>query len=611
MKKRICGLMMSIVMVIAVLLPAVPVQAAGRSRINGVQYHSAQDIQDYIATLPYSMIQFFTDYAVEPSTTAPYEAGQLSDATLQQALSTINAIRYIAGLDPVELDADYNKLAQHAALVNAANKDLSHYPSQPSGMSDEMYQLGAKGASSSNIAMGYSTIPQALLRGWMNDSDSYNIDRLGHRRWILNPTMQKTGFGIASNGAMYSAMYAFDKSYADTDVRGVSWPAQVMPTNFFAANYAWSISFGEEIPATVRVTLKNENTGQVWNFGYDDPANGNFSISSSDGYFNIGNDSYGQSGCVIFRLNGISSYNAGDFYSVKITGLGTSHFDWVQYQDLNDNSDSAYYTVRFFDLTSAESAASVPVRADSTKATEFVERMYSVVLGREADPDGLEDWVNRLTLGTASAVDIVQGFLCSDEYNNKGKSNGEIVTDCYNAMLGRNPDEDGYNDWVSRLDSGMSVNAIFAGFVGSQEFGNLCASYGISPGTYPLNEARDQNAGVTAFVSRLYTQALGRGYDATGLNDWTGQINANPSRENIMNIATNGFFHSEEFVNKNLDNTEFVKVLYRTYLGREYDDAGLADWVGQLDSGSNDRDGVMRGFAYSPEFDGIMAGYGL
>lgn len=241
----------------------------------------------------------------------------------------------------------------------------------------------------------------------------------------------------------------------------------------------------------------------------------------------------------------------------------------------------------------------------------FVTRMYEVALGRTPDAEGLNDWTNRLMSGDAQAVNIVQGFMCSKEYTNKHKSNGEIVTDCYKAMLGRTPDQGGYNDWVSRLDNGMSVEAILAGFVGSQEFTNLCNSYGIQPGAYSVSQARDMNPGVTAFVARIYTKALGRNFDESGLNDWCGQIVANPSRENIMNIAMVGFFHSEEFLNKNLNNTEYVKVLYRTYLGREYDDAGLADWVGQLDRGEKDRDQVMAGFAYSAEFNGIMAQYGL
>ncbi|MBO6215198.1 MAG: DUF4214 domain-containing protein, partial [Lachnospiraceae bacterium] len=249
--------------------------------------------------------------------------------------------------------------------------------------------------------------------------------------------------------------------------------------------------------------------------------------------------------------------------------------------------------------------------SEAAQIKAFVAGLYEVALDRTPDEAGLNDWSNRLQTGEAAAVNVVQGVLCSDEYKNKGKSNGEIVTDCYNAMLARDPDEGGYNDWVTRLDGGMSVNAIFAGFVGSEEFGNLCASYGINPGTYELTEARDMNTGITMFVSRLYTQALGRSFDANGLNDWCGQIIANPSREIILNISTNGFLNSQEFRNKGLDNTEYVKVLYRTYLGREYEESGLSDWVGQLDRGEKDRDAVAAGFAYSAEFSNIMASYGL
>ncbi|SFP88301.1 protein of unknown function [Butyrivibrio proteoclasticus] len=247
----------------------------------------------------------------------------------------------------------------------------------------------------------------------------------------------------------------------------------------------------------------------------------------------------------------------------------------------------------------------------SDGAAIFVTSLYEVCLNRSPETEGLEYWTNSLTSGEKKAVDIVQGVLCSQEYSGKGKSTGEVVNDCYQSMLGRDADEGGYADWTSQLDAGMSVNAIFAGFVGSEEFANLCASYGIQPGTFVLTEERDKNAGVTKFVSRLYTQALGRNYDVDGLNDWCGRINANSSRSNILNVSTNGFFHSQEFTNKNLTNTEFVKVLYRTFLGREYDDAGLANWVGQLDRGENTRDGVISGFANSQEFSNIMAQYGL
>ena len=68
--------------------------------------------------------------------------------------------------------------------------------------------------------------------------------------------------------------------------------------------------------------------------------------------------------------------------------------------------------------------------------------------------------------------------------------------------------------------------------------------------------------------------------------------------------------HSPEFEGKGLNNEAFVKVLYRTFLGRECDAAGLKAWVTTLQSGST-RDEVAAGFAYSTEFSNIMAQYGF
>lgn len=62
----------------------------------------------------------------------------------------------------------------------------------------------------------------------------------------------------------------------------------------------------------VHVTLKRINDGKVWNF----------SAGSSNGYFNVDNGGYGQTGCIIFRPEGITGYQAGDIFEVSITGSG-------------------------------------------------------------------------------------------------------------------------------------------------------------------------------------------------------------------------------------------------------------------------------------------------
>ena len=76
----------------------------------------------------------------------------------------------------------------------------------------------------------------------------------------------------------------------------------------------------------------------------------------------------------------------------------------------------------------------------------------------------------------------------------------------------------------------------------------------------------------------------------------------------MRDVAVN-FLNSQEFINKGLNNEEYVKVLYRTFLGREADEAGLADWKGQLDRGEKSRDDIVSGFSGSQEFANIMAQY--
>ncbi len=248
-------------------------------------------------------------------------------------------------------------------------------------------------------------------------------------------------------------------------------------------------------------------------------------------------------------------------------------------------------------VTQASNAGNNTDYSQEKTTRGFVYRMYDVVLGRQPDENGLNDWVSRLNSGQATAVDIVYGFFYSPEYQNKGKTNSEIVTDCYQAMLGREPDAAGYVYWLDRLNVGMTPEAIFAGFVGSQEFMSLCSYYGIAPGQYILTAARDQNYERTYFVYRLYQNCLGRTPDAAGQEDWCAQLGRGESGSNVAY----GFVFSPEYWGRHVDNTEYVSMLYKTILGREGETAGMADWINQLNY-TYTREHVLNGFLYSREF---------
>ncbi len=239
--------------------------------------------------------------------------------------------------------------------------------------------------------------------------------------------------------------------------------------------------------------------------------------------------------------------------------------------------------------------------------TRFVQRMYTVALGREAEKAGLDDWVGRLRSGNADGAEIARGFITGDEFKNRKLNHSDYVDVLYRTFFDREADGDGKRNWVDKLEKGMSREYILRGFVNSTEFQNLCDSFGIKRGEMRLGNKRDQNEGITMFVYRLYAQAFNREGEAEGMEDWTGKI---LDKINTPEEVAKKFIFSQEFTNRNLDDTEYVKVLYRTFMGREYDEAGLESWVGKLEMGMS-RERVLEGFSRSVEFSNILSSYGL
>ncbi|WP_298530676.1 leucine-rich repeat protein [uncultured Ruminococcus sp.] len=232
------------------------------------------------------------------------------------------------------------------------------------------------------------------------------------------------------------------------------------------------------------------------------------------------------------------------------------------------------------------------------KTTEgFVTRMYNVVLNREPDAAGLKNWVTKLKDHTASAADIINGFFFSNEYQKKNRTADQMIEDCYKAMLDRSPDASGRANWKNRLSVGMSIQSICKGFVGSSEFRGLCDYYKITPGSITPKYARDENYERTYFIYRLYKNCLGRNPSASEVENWCKQIKAGKTGSSIAY----GFIFSKEYNGKNVSNSQFVDMLYRTILGRNGDTNGVKSWTAKLNAKAT-RESVFNGFLFSTEF---------
>ena len=275
------------------------------------------------------MTQARTDeypYAEFPSL-ENFTFGSLTDAAQRDALALTNFLRKLAGLAPVTLDPTYTLYAQCGALVLAANDILSHTPEQPEGMPDAIYDSGYIGTSMGNIAKFNWMRPAILIDGvtyFARDDGAANLDALGHRRWLLNPAMAKTGFGLANaaSGNSYVAMYAVDMENGGVAWDYVAWPAAgAFPVEMMRAELPWSISINPEI-------YDVENSSPVLIF--TETASGaafrfDFSDGSGDGYCTLSTENCGSGPCLIFRPNlsamGIDEYVQNQIWTVELLGL--------------------------------------------------------------------------------------------------------------------------------------------------------------------------------------------------------------------------------------------------------------------------------------------------
>ena len=314
----------------------IPAMAEDADSAMNVEYRSKQDIVNYYNEHPF-VRDMETTYSEEPDVFAPYNLGAVSQECIDNVTNVVNLARYAAGLSGmVESDSELNKKAQAGALCDAAIGDLTHTPYRPRDMSDELYNLGKEGASSSNIAhASYNLTLPATIRMYLSDSDSGNRKKVGHRRWILYPALYKTGFGQVEN---YSATHVIggQRNYSAHEY-GVAWPAQNTPVELLSysgdgrgvSGYPWSVSFGEKPGDNINVTLIDLKTGNSWHFS---------NTYGDDGEFYVNNSGYGQRGCVIFFPENLS-LDRGDQFEVRINNIGIAGYQ-----------DSLTYRVNIFSL---------------------------------------------------------------------------------------------------------------------------------------------------------------------------------------------------------------------------------------------------------------------
>ena len=205
--------------------------------------------------------------------TGSCDPGTTTQGFKEDVLARVRWFRAMAGVDTnISLNLESSRLAQEAALVMKANNDLSHEPTSSwDCFTDDAYE----GASHSNLSLGDYGV--ASIDGYIEDWGSDNLP-VGHRRWILDPTLAEIGTGDTNySNALFVISDNTRDNFTTREPDGfVMWPPRgyVPRATIFPR---WSISHPKADFSQSKVKIEFQGRTKTFNDPYSD----------SDGYGNL------------------------------------------------------------------------------------------------------------------------------------------------------------------------------------------------------------------------------------------------------------------------------------------------------------------------------------
>jgi hypothetical protein len=255
-------------------------------------------------------------------------------------------------------------------------------------------------------------------------------------------------------------------------------------------------------------------------------------------------------------------------------------------------------------------AAPAPDRAVAGVDGQII-RLYLGYFGRRPDDAGYRHW-RRALLSGVGLIEISDRFAASSEYLDRyaGSTDAEYLDRVYLNVLGREADPEGRDYWLDQLASGVARSRVTLAITESPE---LIAISGTPPpgdgpggGAAPVPEPPDEgdpgstgDQDLVAQILRLYLAYFGRPPDEAGLAYWTDQRRKGAS----LSTVSASFAGSDELTARygGTSDAGFVGLVYANVLDRAPDAGGQAYWIAQLAAGLS-RGDLMLYFSESPEF---------
>lgn len=372
------------------------------------------------------------------------EDGSLTEQTQQAALSLINFMRALCGLEEVTISKEDSYYAQEGTDYLADNNlNIDHNAA-----------VGVPGAEDANTGLQTSNLTQGtkggytlweLILGFFGDDEYGNITDVGHRRWLLDPTLKHIGIGVShSDSQTYVAIRVINEHSQMPERPNYNWPSSgffpvevLDKTTTYNDPFHVSLGTGYQVsnPSDLKVTVQKDD-GTVVDFIY-----GGSNPDLDTNWFTYSPSGMGSGAAIIispsYAFIGEHSDLVGHSFTITISGLTK-----------DGQPTTLTYTINFFSLQQAikdqaadrEAAQKVTDQINGIKPTdELTYKDYDPVKAIESAYNGLtasqkdyvsQDSVQKLT----EAVQKVTELKANHEADQK-------AADAVKAAINQIPDE--------------------------------------------------------------------------------------------------------------------------------------------------------------------------
>lgn len=210
--------------------------------------------------------------------------------------------------------------------------------------------------------------------------------------------------------------------------------------------------------------------------------------------------------------------------------------------------------------------SNVPATPRVDPNVAYVDALYEELLGRHADPAGLNTWVGALESGM-SRLGLVRLLWNSAEHR------AQQVDQDYAEFLHRSASDAERSHWTALLMAGISETDIAQAFLNSPEF---------------LSAEPDTGS----FIQSLFQDVLGRPADAGAVAALAGLLDRGIGRAEVADLVLNSLERD----------ADVVEGYYQQFLGRGASDAERLGWANAIAQGAVDLETVGEAFLASGEF---------